>query len=121
VLRRRWIGLPGVECANQFLAMGAAQVRTELQDLIQDLVGLEVGPATGEVHASSGSETPFFVEYDADTPTSQRDRLVAAAAVGFPAGGSLATVDPLESFICRAFKCRALEALSIRHAAGWSG
>jgi hypothetical protein len=121
VLRWRWIGLLGVECANQFPPIGVAQVRTELEDLIQDLVGLEVGPATSEVHASSGSETPFFVEYDADTPTSQRDRLVAAAAIGFPARRSLGTVDPLESFICRASDCRALETLSVGYAAGRSG
>jgi hypothetical protein len=108
----------GIKCTSQFFPIGVAQVRTELEDLIQDLVGFEVGPATSEVHASSGSETPFFVEYDADTPTSQRDRQVTAAAIGFPARRSLGTVDPPESFICLASECRALEALSIRHAAG---
>jgi hypothetical protein len=111
----------GVECATQFLPIGIAQVRTELENLIQDLVGFEVGPATSEVHVSSGSETPFFVEYNADTPTSPLDRLVAAAAVGFPARGSLGTVDPLESFICGASECRAFKALSIGHAVGCSG
>jgi len=61
-------------------------VRTELEDLIQDLVGLEVGPATSEVHASSGSETTFFVEYDADTPTSQRDCWWQLRQLAFPLG-----------------------------------
>jgi hypothetical protein len=121
VLRQRWIGLPGVECAIQFRPIGVAQVRTELEELIQDLVGFEVGPATSEVHVSSGSETPFFVEYDADTPTSPLDGLVAAAAVGFPTRGSLGAVDPLESFICRACECRAFKGLSIGHAVGCSG
>jgi hypothetical protein len=121
VLRRRWLCLLGIECANQFLPIGVTQVRTKLEDLIQDLVGLEVDLATSEVHVSSGSETPFFVEYNADTPTTPRDGLVAAAAVGFPTRRSLGTVDPLESFICRASECRALEVPSIRHAVGRSG
>lgn len=88
---------------------------------MQDLVGLEVGPATSEVHASSWSETPFFVKYNADAPASPRDGLMAAAAVGFPTRRSLGTVDPLEPSICEAAECRALDTLVIRHAAGCSG
>ena len=113
--------MPSFECANQFLPVGVAQSRTEVEDLSQDLVGLEVDLATAEVHVSAGSETPFFMEYNADTPTPPRDGLVAAAALGLPTRRSLGSVDTLEAFMCHASVCRALEALSIRHAVGCSG
>jgi hypothetical protein len=119
-LPRRWIGLISGECAGQFLAVGVAQGRTEVEDLIQDLFGLEVGLATGEVHVSAGSETPFLVEYNADTPTPSHDGLVTAAALGLPTRRSLGSVDTLQTFMCHASGCRALEGLSVRHAVGCS-
>jgi hypothetical protein len=92
-----------------------------VEDLIQERVGLEVDLATGEVHVPAGSETPFFIEYNADTPTPPLDGLVAAAALGLPTRRPLGTVDTLEAFVRHASECRALEALSIWHALSCSG
>jgi hypothetical protein len=87
-----------------------------VEDLFQDLVGLEVDLATGEVHVSAGSETTFFIEYNADTPTPPHDGFLAIAALGLPTRRSLGTVDALEALARRASEGRALEALSIGHA-----
>ena len=89
-----------------------------MQDLFQDLVGLEVDLATGEVNVSAGSETPFFIEYNTDTPTPAHDGLVAAAALGLSTPRSFGTVDTLEAFVSHASECHALEAISIRDAHG---
>jgi hypothetical protein len=119
--KRRWlhsksISAACVECANQFLPVGVVQGRNEVEDLIQDFVGLEVDTATGEVHVSTGSETSFFIEYNADTPAPTLDGLLATAALGLPARRSLGAVDTLEAFARCASECHPLEALSIRYA-----
>jgi hypothetical protein len=120
VLPWRWIRPLSFEGASQLLPVGVAQSRTEVEDPIQQFIGLKVNLATGEVHVPAGSETPFFVVYNADTPTPPRDGLVAAAALGLPSRGSLGTVDTLEAFMRHASECRALEVPSIRHAVGCS-
>src|SRR2546427_9472477 len=67
--------------APQFLALVRAQVPTEVEHPIQDVVGLEVRLAAVEVHESPGREAPFFIEHEPNAPAPARDGLAAAAAL----------------------------------------
>jgi hypothetical protein len=82
-----------IECELQRLALPFRQVRTEVKDLIQNLVGLEINLPTSEVNIPSGRETAFLVVHDAYAPTPALDRLMAAAAPGLTGGRSFSAID----------------------------
>src|SRR6266568_2886517 len=101
--------------APQFLALISAQVPAEVEQPIQDIVGLEVGLAAVEVHEPSRNEAPLLVENEPDAPASARDGLAAAAAFRLRARRALGAVDPREAPVRQARARRALKALSTGH------
>src|SRR5438128_3238491 len=112
---RAVLALPPIARAPQFLALISAQVPTEVEHPVQDVVGLEVRLAAVEVHEPSRNEAPLFVEDEPDAPAPARDRLAAAAALRLRARRALGAVDPREAPVRKARARRALKALSIRH------
>ena len=80
-----------------------------MQDLRQDLVGLEVSLAAGEVHIPAWRETRALEEDQPDAPAASLDGLAAAAALGVPARRALGAVDAREPPVRQAPARRELE------------
>src|SRR5579862_2510596 len=116
--RRAWTRLasavgPDRELATQLLAVGVAQTRTELQEVIEDVVGLEVILAASQVH-----EAPLFIEDHANAPASLFDGLVTAAALGLSGRGPLTAVDTLEALMRHALACYPFQGVALSDAVG---
>src|SRR5262245_3927398 len=106
---------PVVEGAHQLGTLLIGQVRTEMKQGIQDVAGLEVGLAAGEVQEASGGEPPLLVEHEADAPVPAGDGLAAAAALGLRGGSALGAVDTGQAALSRAAARGPLERLRFRN------
>lgn len=116
--RRRWGGALGIERTNQLRPFGLFQSGTEVENRLQQLVGLEISITTAEMHIPPGGETPLVIEDDADTPAPPLDGLVAAAALGLSTGGPLGTVDTRDARVCNASEDGSPEAFLVGYALG---
>src|SRR5262245_10876470 len=101
------------ECALEPRALGVAQVRAEVEDVVQDVVALEVGLVAVEMDESAGGETAVLIEHEPDTPRAPLDRLAAVAAPRLRARRLFDAVDPREAPLGEAAAGRALQSFPL--------
>src|SRR6185436_10932978 len=86
-----------------------------MQQGLQDVVVLEVGPAAPEVREPAGGEPTLLIEHESNAPLPTGDGLVAAAALGLAGGSALSAVDPRQAALGRAAARGPLERLRFGH------
>jgi len=102
-----------VVLALECLALIGAQVRTEMEDLIEDFARLEVSATTIEVNIPSRRESSLIIIDDPNAPASALDGLMAAAAPGLAGRRPLGTVDARSALVRRTFARGTLQSVSI--------
>ena len=101
--------------ALESLALIGAQVRAEMEDLIEDFAGLEVSATTIEVNIPSRRESSLLIVRDPNTPAPAVDGLMAAAAPGLAGRRPLGTVDARSAMVRRTSARGTLQSISIRY------
>src|SRR5512146_257207 len=97
------------EGAPELLPFLVIQVGAEMEHVIQDVIGFEIGHPAFKVDGSSGVEPALLKEDQPDAPCSPLYGLAAAAAGCLPAGRALRAVNPRKPVVLHAVPGRALE------------
>src|SRR5258706_16206885 len=94
--RRHESSIGGGDGLPELFAIVGGERPAEVQHLLQDVAGLEIGLDAREVDEAAAAELPFVEEREADSPRSFRNGLAAVAARGLPLR-AFSAVDPLQA------------------------